>query len=181
MDYPGSLTLTHETFAVQIEEILESVTRHGFTNLVILNSHGGNRGICQVVGERFGASYPDCQVVVATWWQAAAEKLLELNETGFGGVGHACDFETSLVMLATPELVNEAAIQERQNISTYEWAEMDLLRSPRASLYRSMKDSTHNGAIGDPKSATREKGETIRDAVIPELAKILRSLPVGPT
>jgi creatinine amidohydrolase len=176
MDFPGTLTLSHDTFARQAEETLEAVAYHGFKNLVLLNSHGGNQGIGQVMCERFGATHPECRVVAVTWWRAAAAVLAELSETGPGGIGHACEFETSLVLLAAPELVDEQAIPNRQNVATFEWAEGDLLRGADAALYRSMKEMTPSGAYGEPQAASRKKGEAIRDAVVPALKKIILEL-----
>ena len=54
-----------------------------------------------------------------------------LNETGPGGVGHACEFETSLMLHIAPQLVRMEAIEPRANVPTYDWAEADLLRLPR--------------------------------------------------
>src|SRR5262245_40555818 len=97
MEFPGSLTIQHETFLNLCEQYLVSAHAHGFRNFLVLNSHGGNRGICQVLLESFGAAHPNCRIAVASWWRAAADALYELNETGPGGVGHACEFETSLM------------------------------------------------------------------------------------
>jgi creatinine amidohydrolase len=178
MDFPGSLTLTHRAFAAQVLGILESVVHHGFERLLILNSHGGNQGIGQVILERFGAEHPSCRVVLATWWKIAAESLGKITETGPGGVGHACEFETSLMECVAPHLIDHAAIGPGQNTPTFAWAEGDMLRGARASLYRSMKEMTPNGVYGRPDRASPEKGRAIRDAVVSALKKIVLDLAV---
>jgi creatinine amidohydrolase len=176
MDFAGTLTLRHETLLACIVETLESAAAHGFRNLVIFNSHGGNLGIARVALEKMGAAHAECRVVLATWWQLAAHKLARLNESGLGGVGHACEFETSLIMAAAPELVDENAIEPRQNRPTFAWAEADLLRGPRAALYRTMRQVSPNGAQGDPTAASREKGEAITKVVVAALEELLRDL-----
>ena len=176
MDFAGTLTVSHETLLAAIVETLNSAAAHGFRNLVIFNSHGGNQGIARVALEKFGAAHPGCHVVQATWWQLAADKLLPLNESGPGGVGHACEFETSLIMLAAPGLVDHAAIGPRQNETTFAWAEADLLRGPRASLYRTMKQVSPNGVQGDPTRASREKGAAITRIVVDALEELLADL-----
>ena len=130
MEFPGSLTLQQETFLSVAKQYLHSAWRHGFRNFLVLNAHGGNQGVCQVLLEQFGTEHPDSQIVVATWWRVAADALLALNETGPGGVGHACEFETSLMLHIAPELVHMDAIEPRANVPTYEWAEADLLPLP---------------------------------------------------
>lgn len=176
MDFAGSLTLRHETFLAVAKEYLHSAWRHGFRNFLVLNAHGGNQGICQVLVEQFGTEHRDSQVVVATWWRVAHEALVALNETGPGGVGHACEFETSLILLIAPELVRLDAIQPRGNVPTFPWAEGDLLRSPQAALFRTMQEMTPHGAYGEPAQASAEKGRQIADLVCDALAVILTDL-----
>ena len=176
MDFAGTLTLTHETFIAVVREVLSCVSAHGFKNLVVLNSHGGNLGAAQVAAESFGAAHPECRVVNATWWRLAVDRLLELNETGAGGVGHACEFETSLVMVAAPHLIDADAIQPGETAPTFAWAEADLLRSPAAGLYRSFAEMTSDGTLGDPTAASAEKGQKITEIVVAELELIVDDL-----
>ncbi len=42
MDFPGSITLSPDTFTAVVRDIVESLHRHGFRRLLILNGHGGN-------------------------------------------------------------------------------------------------------------------------------------------
>lgn len=176
MDFPGSLTLTHATFIQAVSETLEAVAAHGFKNLILFNAHGGNLASGRVALEMFGRRHPDCRAVMMTWWQLAAPALLALNETGPGGVGHAGEFETSLMLLIAPHQVAMEAIAPRGNQPTFDWAEADLLRSPQAALYRTFKEMTRSGAYGDPTQATREKGEAITALVLAEMVRIVRDL-----
>jgi creatinine amidohydrolase len=176
MEFPGSLSLRHETFLSVCHEYLTSAHTHGFRNFLVLNSHGGNCGICQVLLERFGADHPDCRIAVASWWRAAAEALILLNETGPGGIGHACEFETSLMLHIAPQSVRLEAMAPKANVSTFEWAEEDLLRPSRVSLYRSMKQITPNGVWGDPTVATAAKGQQITSIVCDALSIVVSEL-----
>lgn len=126
--------------------------------------------------EQFGAEHLDSQIVAATWWRVAAESLLAINESGPGGVGHACEFETSLMLHIAPQLVRMNAVEPRSNVSTFDWAEGDLLRSPRASLFRTMQQMTPNGVFGDPSRASAAKGKQIADIVCVALCNILADL-----
>jgi creatinine amidohydrolase len=176
MDFAGSLTLDHETFLGVAKQYLHSAWRHGFRNFLVLNAHGGNQGICQVLLEQFGTRHPDSRIVVTTWWRVASQSLLTLNETGPGGIGHACEFETSLMLLIAPELVRMDAAEPRANVPSYDWAQADLLRSSRASLFRTMREMTPIGAYGEPRGATADKGKQITHIVCDALATILRDL-----
>jgi len=175
MDFTGTLTLQHETFIQQAIDVIDSVVKHGFMQLILLNSHGGNLGSGQVILEKVGRVYPQCQIVFTTWWQAAHPELMEITQTGPGGVGHAGEFETSLMMVIRPDLV-EAPLPVGGNVATYEWANRDMLRSARAGLYRTMKQMTPNGVFGDPTASTPEQGKAITEVVIKALKKMVIDL-----
>lgn len=174
MDFSGTLTVSHDTFSAYVEEIFESVLSHDFQNLILLNSHGGNQGIAQVILERLGPEVEN--LVLVTWWKLALEGLIKISETGPGGVGHACEFETSLMMHIAPHLVDENLIEKGENQSTFSWAEADMLRGGRAGLYRSMYEMTPNGVFGDPTKASAKKGEQISNLVVQSLKYLVLDL-----
>ncbi|MBI4921492.1 MAG: creatininase family protein [Devosia nanyangense] len=177
LDFNGTLSVSHTTLLAYVTDMLDCVANAGFRNIVILNSHGGNQAIGQVILETLGSRHKTTRFVFGSWWRIAGEKLWALNESGPYGVGHACEFETSLMMLIAPELVREAAIEDRHYVETFEWANADLLRAPTASLYRTMKQISGGiGAIGDARAASVEKGEAIAALVTEGLAKIASDL-----
>jgi creatinine amidohydrolase len=176
MDFAGSLTLTHNTFLHQVGDIIGSVIHHGFRKIILLNSHGGNLGAGQVLVEQLGYQHPQADVVMATWWRIAAEALEKITESGFGGVGHACEFETSLMMLIAPDLVVTELIEPGYGNPTFVWAESDMLHGSKASYYRSIKQMSASGVVGDPTFASVEKGKQISDAVLVALKQIVTDL-----
>jgi creatinine amidohydrolase len=178
MEFVGTLTLRHETFLAQVVEYAESGFAHGFETLVILNAHGGNQGIGRVAMEQLGSRHPQKLVIFASWWQLATEELLGISQTGPGGVGHAGELETSLMLAIAPELVEFDQAPERQNEPAYPWDTADLLRGSRASLYRRMIDVAASGVFGEPRAASAEIGRAVHEAVVEQLVALLRS--VGP-
>ncbi len=172
MGFLGSISLSHYTFSAIVKDIITSVLHHGFRKIILLNSHGGNQGIMQVIIEQLGYANPTAHIIGVTWWNLAKEELRNIAETGFGGTGHACEFETSLMLAITPDLVNKAEIVKGANVSTFAWAEGDMLQAGRASYYRTMKTMTPNGVFGDPTMASAEKGIKISTCVIKSLKKL---------
>ncbi len=176
MDFAGSLSIQHQTFLSQAEDILSSVARHGFNNIIVFNSHGGNLAVSQLLLEKFGATNQELNIVLATWWKLASEAFLKLNETGPGGVGHAGEFETSLMLHIRPDLVQLDKREAVKNIKGFQWAEMDMLRGSKASTFRSMKAMTSNGVFGDPSVCSEEKGIEITKIVTTSLKGIVLDL-----
>src|SRR5690606_4169953 len=75
MGFSGTLTLSHATFAAVVKETISAVCHHGFFKVILLNSHGGNQGIMQVIVEELGYANPGVHVVGATWWNLAKGEL----------------------------------------------------------------------------------------------------------
>ncbi|MCW2307978.1 creatininase family protein [Rhodobium gokarnense] len=177
MDFAGTLTVTPEAFLIYASELLESVIAHGFTRIVIFNSHGGNQAIGRVLTDKMGAAHRDCLVVMATWWTLAYAALVPIQESARGGVNHACEFETSLMMEAHPDSVRHEAISGMQCAPTFAWAEEDMMHTAGAGLFRTMYDKSNGtGTVGDPSFATAEKGARIREAVVEAFSTVIRDL-----
>lgn len=177
MSFAGTLTVQHTTLLAYVSDILSSVAAHGFRNILLFNSHGGNQAIGQVILESFGAKHPDCRIAMLTWWRIATEALLEVQESGFGGVGHACEFETSLMLLIDPASVRKDRVPGYSHVMTHDWANSDLLRGGRGALFRTMAEiSGGSGVVGDPSLASAEKGNTITRIVVDSLTEIINSI-----
>lgn len=175
-DFPGTLSVSHETFLRQVVETAGSALRLGMRTLLLVNAHGGNEGVGQVALEQLGYSWPDRTVARTTWWQVAAPELLAISETGPGGVGHACEFETSLLMAVAPHLVDAEAIPKRENVAAFDWDTTDMLRRGPATLYQRFSAVSPTGVFGEPLAASADKGERMSAVISERLADLVRSL-----
>jgi creatinine amidohydrolase len=177
MDFDGTLTVRHETLLQYLGDILDSVQTHGFRKVVLFNSHGGNEAIGRVLLEKWGASHPLSRIFMLTWWRVAGAALAQVQDSPAGGVGHACEFETSLLQYFAPQFVQTVEIRPMDTEPTFQWAEGDMLNAPCGLLYRSMKEiSRGSGVVGAPAFASREKGERISNFVTEALVRILRDI-----
>lgn len=175
-DFPGTLSVRHTTLLDQATDVAECVFQDGFCNLLLLNAHGGNEGIAQVALEQLGSRWPDRRVARTTWWQVAAEDIGAISETGPGGVGHACELETSLMLAIAPHLVDTAAAPAKASRPAFSWDAGDMLRPSQATLYRRFVDIAASGVFGEPRAASAAKGKGISEVVTRELVAILESL-----
>ena len=180
MEFAGTLTVSHETMLAYLKDLIGCVRAHGFRNVLVLNSHGGNQAIGRVAVEAIGPDFATDggRIAFTSWWDVALSALTELNESGRFGVGHACEFETSLMQLIAPREVRVEALAGQSFEPLAEWADSDLLRSAPVALYRSMHElSGGTGVLGDPSAASAQKGRAIVDLVVPALLRILQELP----
>jgi creatinine amidohydrolase len=113
MRHPGTLSLRPGTFLAVVADLIDSVVRAGFKNVLVLNGHGGNVAPCKGVWDQFQRLYPVNLEFLSYWdvlTHADAKELLQ------GGhrlpedlPGHAQEFETSFALAAFPENVRKAA------------------------------------------------------------------------
>jgi creatinine amidohydrolase len=156
MSFGGTITLDNAAFAALVEGVVRSVLRHGFRKIVLLNAHGGNenalRSITDDLTPKLGVP-----IVQLTYWYAAAVAIAKILETQ-GGLSHACEAETSMMMAVRPELVAEDRIPLAKSNATGDIA---------AGVYRwrSIGSRSPSGVIGNPEAATRDKGERLFDAI----------------
>ncbi|MFQ5536606.1 MAG: creatininase family protein [Gemmatimonadota bacterium] len=69
MAFPGTVTLTPETYERVLGEILDSLASHGFKRILIVNGHGGNAGARPAV-DLWAAAHPAVRVRWHDWWKA---------------------------------------------------------------------------------------------------------------
>ena len=181
MAYPGSLTLNHDAFIQVVSQLVDSAARHGFRRFFLLNAHGGNASVGGVVAERLSTQLPEIDVVFGTWFRMAGERLRHLVEGDYPAVGHACEFETSLVMALRPELVDRTVIVDDGAAPTSPLLKFDLLSGGPTIRSVPFNRLTASGVWGKPSLATAEKGQSILDVVIPLIRDILQAhWPDGP-
>lgn len=88
-------------------------------------------------------------------------------------MAHAGEFETSLMLHLYPDLVDEEAMEGTYLDEDYQQGGEDLLENGPLAVYRSFKEYSRSGAIGDPQLATAEKGERIYQSLGDEPESLL--------
>ncbi len=180
LGFAGTLTVRHDTLLRYVENLGDSVFKAGFTSLLILNTHGGNQAVAQLALDRLGPRHRDRRIASTSWWRVAQAELLMISDTGPGGVGHACELETSIMLVIAPELVRIDLAPERLNSPAIPCDDADMLRGSRASLYRRSEQIAATGVFGAPRAATIEKGRRALAAVSDALETLVRSLQEAP-
>lgn len=69
MDYPGTVTVSTETYERLLLEILGSIRRHGFTRIAVVNGHGGNTPV-RPAAEKWAARKKGVALRWHDWWKA---------------------------------------------------------------------------------------------------------------
>jgi len=170
MDFAGTLSLTPETFVNVLTEIGLSLVQHGVRKIFFLNGHGGNRASVQVAATKLrDTTSKEVFVASASYWDFLPhERVKEIRSSKPGGMSHAGELETSC-MLYLSDLVKDfdpasAACFMPEWGTPYFRVGMFVPR-PVTIAYH-ICDLSPIGSVGDPTSATREKGKAFFEAIV---------------
>ena len=101
MPFGGTLTLSHATFRAVIRDLIASLVRHGFRDILISNSHGGNIIAMQQILDELA---PDCPAtLVATTYVMEAGEDLSQHLEDQPNIMHAGEGETSMMLCSQPQ------------------------------------------------------------------------------
>ncbi|SCK45692.1 creatininase family protein [Streptomyces sp. WMMB 322] len=161
--WPGTVSITAGTLGAVVRDIAHSLRRSGVPGLVLVNGHGGNYVLRNIVQEATAeghrmALFP----VAADWEEASAEAGIE---TPARSDMHAGELETSILLHTRPDCVREG----------YEKA--DLISDDRRHLHTlGLGPYTASGVVGRPSLATERKGDAVLTALTAAFAGHLRVL-----
>jgi creatinine amidohydrolase len=147
--YPGTLSLRLETFYYLLHDLIDSVKSHGFYRFLIINGHGGNAGIISASTSQI--SY-DLGISVASfsYWQSIQDVLIKIGESPIGGMGHACEMETSLALFLRPKLVNLTELRSDLPEQRIAWSCIDFRQPGFLGIPLDFRRDTREGVMGDP-------------------------------
>ncbi|WP_199086805.1 creatininase family protein [Bosea sp. ASV33] len=168
MAFGGTFTFDIPSYRAVLLSLLKSIERHGFHRVLIVNGHGGNIAALTAFLPDF-ARETRLHVEATTYFmlaEAAFPPLLEDQKS----VQHACEVETSMMMVLAPGSVREPRLAEAFG------ALNGLPGRPTVSRHRSFQEMTETGVIGDARRATPAKGQACLEACADALAGLLREM-----
>ncbi len=155
MAFAGTIALSAETVRRILREYCASLLRHGFQEIVIIPSHGGNYPLVEQVKQELAAEHPGVRFYAYTEFAPLMEALnqtarrLGVDPSQAGS--HAGEHETSMTLFLRPELVNHGEMEKGFIGDMAARREM-----VRKKGYQAMSS---NGATGDPFLATAGHGD----------------------
>jgi creatinine amidohydrolase len=166
--FGATLSAEVDTHIDLLCDLLRPLLDDGHRRLLLLNGHGGNIDTMHVALRRLQTRYPDRQLTAGSYWDLAEKELAALAEGPRKVMGHACEFETSMVLALRPELVR------REEVKDDPPPPEPTLRG----LYvaEDMKQRTDHGAVGYPELATAEKGRAFLQAAVERTVEVVEAL-----
>jgi creatinine amidohydrolase len=169
LDFQGTLSASPRVYLDLLNDMAENVIAHGFRRIVFINGHGGNatpgkQAVFEIRQRHRDRS--DLLLLFGAYWDQA-------NPNGGrpdlvqSQMGHACEWETSMMLRLAPQLVRDHTRTEPVPFGFgFEPA------------YRGWvtKDRTQPGHIGHPKEATADKGEYLFATYAAGVIKLLEQV-----
>jgi creatinine amidohydrolase len=159
----GTVSISSSTLHSIVDDVYRSIMGSGLASLVIVNCHGGNYSLANVVQEGNAHGRKMALFPTGTDWADARQSagLVTSNHEDM----HAGELETSILLHAHPELV-------RDGYQAADWTADDR----RHLLTTGMGEYTRTGVIGRPSLASAEKGKAVLASLVERFASVLEIL-----
>lgn len=174
-NWAGTITIRPKVLIDLLYNICQSLIDMGIYKILIVNGHGNNPGVLDVVVRSIGDDFkvfPGVTNIFNCW----DKDLINKNrKSKIGGISHACELETSIMLYLT-DLV-DMTVADNTDImkSNLRNSPTDFGSTNKKKLYLStwfLENSTYGGA-GDPSMATKEFGEKIYKNTVEALCDII--------
>jgi creatinine amidohydrolase len=175
IDFPGTVHIEPETFIAFCLNITKSVAYHGFKKILLVNGHGSNTPLVDLIARKTVLGTPSLCFATG-YYQFLLEAFEPIRESKV--MAHADEFETSLYLHLAPERVRmDLATEDNDRAGKY-------VSSDSTSRYVRFNDYwgrwTRTGVHGDPTRATAEKGKVLFEAAVAGLIELVDELRAWP-
>lgn len=166
LPFGGTLSLGTETYYRLLSDLCESLATCGFRRIFILNGHGGNNELIQLVARDLALKHP-AHLAAAAYWTIGWDALVAENAHLAAGLpGHAGTFESSLILALRPELVREPRPHRDNPADTDARGFYAPYRAELHGAWQQMQ-----GYTDSPDQADAERGQRYLRAIVGAVAR----------
>lgn len=172
-EFPGTISIRGSVLIDYLYDICASLARQGAKRIFIINGHGGNMGVLDIVSKRIGTDF-GIFVFYSSPYTSEMDKVLESD---IGGIGHAGEFETSVMLHIRPDLVR-ANKMIKEIPKQLESVGTDPRKSNEVNFnwFRLKSIMTESGVVGDPTKSNSDKGRRLIDMMANRIVRIMKEL-----
>jgi len=176
--FPGTLTLSPATLIALWSELGACVARAGVKKLLLLNGHGGQVSVMDIVARELRQRH-GLLVYSASWFSLpltdAVQGLFSAEEHRFGI--HGGEVETSMMLHLAPATVRMEHAQQWRSSSQDRSEKYAVLGNGKsAKMGWAIEDYHPSGAVGNAAGATAEKGRAVVNSAAASLLQLLQEI-----
>jgi creatinine amidohydrolase len=142
----------------------------GAKKVFMLNGHGGNDTPIRAALRELKSAVPQTQFVFASYWNLSQKTLHEVRESEPGGMGHACEMETSIMLHLHPDRVKLDRAVRDGPAHTDPYRKSDMQYGRPVYFVNEFHEVTKSGVIGHPDLASAEKGKRFLDGIVADVS-----------
>lgn len=167
--FPGTLSVRQMPYIQLVIELCHSIVKMGGKKIFLLNGHGGNDVPLRAALRELKSDFPHAKFVFASYWSLASQSIKSVRESQLGGLGHACEMETSLMLHLHPDRVKLHLAKRDGPKHTDPYRKSDMQYSRPVYFVNEFHEVSPTGTIGQPDLATAEKGKRFLDGIVAEV------------
>ena len=114
MRHIGTLSALPGSFLSVLFDTIRSMNHAGFSNILVLNGHGGNIAPCEGIWGQFQQRL-EINLSFRSYWEFLPPEVAEAHLTTGRWPGHAQEFETAFALAAFPENVRAEAMRTQDD------------------------------------------------------------------
>jgi creatinine amidohydrolase len=162
-DHPGTIGISPETLRRLSYDIVMDAYQKGLRNFLLLSGHGGSLHMSALkeTAEVLIKELKDVKIGVCSPYDILWKELSEIAETP--NDSHAGELETSIMLYLSPDLVKGRAAEEYPRI-------------PKPFIVKNKLKYWPGGVWGNPKKASREKGEKAMKIIVDKIVELIDSI-----
>lgn len=169
--FAGTLNIGGRAFEDFFLAVVDQLVWRGVQHIYLISGHGGNCSFLVNVVKYAGERHRRIFCATAWLYLSGARGVAALEgrrRSPIGGMGHACELETSLILHLRPDLVHlDRAVDETQFIASPNYY-MDWVEGGALIANPPWDDDTQTGAYGAGSLASAENGAAWLQAAIDE-------------
>jgi creatinine amidohydrolase len=178
MDFPGTISININTLIDFVSDVAISVARHGFTHILVVNGHGSNAPIADIVARKTviatGAICASMSPNAAVDPALVADVIAAERRSAPGGIAHACEYETSMMLYLRPDLVEMSQAQADFGQLSLKYFNWDEGRPSPLAWQDWWSRFSKDGVAGDPTVATAEFGARLFEVTVERFIELVR-------
>ncbi len=171
--WAGTIMFQPTTLINVVFEIGQGLVSSGFRYVVVMNGCYGNISTLTLAVQKLKSELPQGDYILVHGGWGIYDVISKVRTSPHGGLGHACEMETSTSLVIDPEHVHMDKAEVGLLHHPSDRVSFDFDEQPPFYWPYEFEKITPNGIMGDPTQGTAEKGRIILDADIKRIADIL--------
>ncbi len=175
MGFPGTLTLSLETYTAVVQDLVRSVAAHGYRKVLVVNGHGGNIPALQACVSSLRQEL-GIELWMVSYFHLGGEIAKLVRKSDIGGMGHAGEYETAMMLHLRGDLVDMKEAVRNPNNPKHPLMSRDMHHG--GPLYRppDSNERRPSGITGDATVADAETGAEFFRHTVARLREVVRAL-----